>query len=272
MKSRESDGSDPILPDSCLNIWICNLPDSIAGFSQLPGGPIGSDGIVISYKYLIPSASALNSTDYNRGKTLTHLVASYLGVYELWNEENPCYDDYVYDTPIHNEPNHGGPMYFGHISTCPGNDLEMIINFMDNSFDSIAFMFTKGQVYRMHSVLNSLDFRGELGNNYIACNDSLVNLIDSISIQNPSQSQDIFKVYPNPTRNEINLDIDLSEVGPVYFHLFDITGKLLMQANWNELTSSYIQVIDVSNIHQGIYYISVSTTNEFKVFPITILN
>jgi hypothetical protein len=35
-----------------------------------------------------------------------HLVANYLGIYELWNEVTPCLaDDFVDETPNHNAPN-----------------------------------------------------------------------------------------------------------------------------------------------------------------------
>lgn len=272
MKSRETDGSDPILPERCLNIWVCNLPDSIAGFSQLPGGPLISDGIVISYKYLIPPLSLLNTSNYNKGKTLTHLVGSYLGVYELWNEKNPCYDDYVYDTPIHNEPNHGFEIFYTHYSTCPGNDIEMIINFMDNAVDSIALMFTKGQVYRMHYILNSTSFRGNLCSESIVCNDSIINANDNISNPGVVKSKEIFKVYPNPANSTIRLDIDIKQQNAVHFYLYDITGKILIHENWTEPVARYSRYIDVSTIHPGIYYIRLNTVNEYKICPITIIN
>ncbi len=270
MKSRDSDGSDPILPKNCLNIWICNLPDSIAGFSQMPGGPLASDGVVISYKYLIPSISTLKSLDYNKGKTLSHLVGSYLGVYELWNEENPCYDDYVYDTPLHNEPNHGFEIFDVHSSTCPGIEIEMIINHMDNAFDSMAVMFTKGQVSRMHSVLSSSLFRESLCSNIIQCNDS-IGTGDIISDPNISRSKDLFKVYPNPANNSIKVDINLTEQSAVSFILYDISGKVLIQEKWVELSSIFSKVIDVSNVYPGLYYIYLNSANENKVYPITIL-
>lgn len=272
MKSREDDGSDPILPSQCLNIWICNLPDSIAGFSQFPGGPGLSDGIVMSYKYLIPPSSQLNSLDYNKGKTLTHLVGNYLGVYELWNEENRCYDDYVYDTPIHNAPNNGFDISFGHVTTCPGNDPEMFINFMDNAFDSLAFMFTRGQVTRMQYVLSSNQYRGQLCNTQIVCNDSLTNIIDSVAIRKPDLSADIVKAYPNPTRGEIMIEFNMSKLLPVSIYIFDMTGKLLMKDQWQLPSNKFIKEYDISEFSQGLYYLSVRYKNETKTFPITILN
>lgn len=272
MKSRDSGGSDAVLPDQCLNIWICNLPDSIAGYAQYPGGPSATDGIVISYKYLIPSVAVLNSLDYNKGKTLTHLVGNYLGVYELWNEENPCYDDYVYDTPIHNEPNHGFDMYFGHITTCPGNDFEMIINFMDNTFDSLAFMFTKGQVDRMHCVLNSPKYRGLISNTMVVCNDTGTSIIDSITAQSTAFIEDDVKVYPNPTRGDVLVEVVLREVSPVTIFLFDMSGKKLLEEQWDENSRRYARHVGLTSFSEGLYYISVRTKFGNKIIPITLFN
>lgn len=270
MKSRNGEGSDPILPDQCLNIWICNLPDSIAGFAQYPGGPLSSDGIVISYKYLIPPASELNSIDYNKGKTLTHLVGNYLGVYDLWNETNPCYDDYVYDTPIHNEPNHGFDMIFGHVTCCPGNDLEMIINFMDNTFDSLAYMFTKGQVDRMHSVLSSNLYRGAITSSNVVCNYSFTSLIDSGSTQSTTFIDEFVKVYPNPAKELLIVELSLHDYSPINYTIYDISGKPLLVGKWQENKRNYNKELDLTTLPSGLFYLSIRSKTYFNVIPITI--
>jgi hypothetical protein len=57
-------------------------------------------------------------------RTLTHLMGNYLNLYDLWNESQPCADDYVDDTPIHNAPN-GRFWQYRHVSTCDGSPVEM---------------------------------------------------------------------------------------------------------------------------------------------------
>lgn len=272
MKSRETGGSNPVLPDNCLNIWICNLPDSIAGFSQMPGGPSMSDGIVMSYKYLMPPAHLINFSGYQKGKTLTHLVGNYLGLYELWNEENPCYDDYVNDTPVHNEPNFGFEIYYAHYTTCFTNVKEMVVNFMDNAIDSMAFIFTKGQAYRMQGVLSSPAYRGDLCQQGLFCNGGINTVVDTIPIPSIPPTENTFCVYPNPTKEKFYLDIEILEAGPIYFYLFDITGKLIRREIWNEPDKKYSKKIEVPTLHQGLYYISVSTMADFNVYPMVILN
>ncbi|HMP32402.1 MAG TPA: M43 family zinc metalloprotease, partial [Saprospiraceae bacterium] len=94
------------------------------------------------------------------GKTLVHLMGVYLGLQALWTNLE-CADDGVEDTPIHNAPN-SSCYGQGHISLCPGNPMEMVGNFMDSNPDDCAYMFTKGQVARMHATLGELGYRSHL--------------------------------------------------------------------------------------------------------------
>ena len=86
------------------------------------------------------------------GKTLTHLVGSYLGLTELWGKGR-CQDDRVADTPVHNAPNHRCPGK-GHLTFCEKGAYEMTMNFMDNTYDQCMYMFTNGQALRMQAVLS----------------------------------------------------------------------------------------------------------------------
>lgn len=138
----------------------------------MPGGPEETDGIVIDYQFF--GTIGTSREPYNDGKTLTHLVGSYLGLYELWNEERPCWDDYVNDTPIHNAPNYGPTNEYKHVSTCPGNPVEMSMNFMDNSDDEYLYLFTAGQMMRIHAVLTKGGPRHKLTNSQTLCSKDLL--------------------------------------------------------------------------------------------------
>ncbi len=141
-------GSTPWPVHAYCNVWVAALDGGMAGFAQMPGGPAGSDGIVLDYRYFarnIPGGGAVNGHPYMLGRTLTHLMGSYLNLYELWSELTPCGDDYVYDTPIHNAPNDDRADYrYTHISTCDGNPVEMVSNLMDNAPDAVQYLFTHG--------------------------------------------------------------------------------------------------------------------------------
>ncbi len=152
MKSATTGGSTAWNTEKYLNIWVVNLPDSISGYAQMPAGPIGTDGIVIDARYFGKKPTDDKTFPYTEGKTLIHLIGSYLNLYELWSETELCGDDFVEDTPIHNAPTLGCVDY-RHVSTCGDNPVAMTMNFMDNTNDDCQYMFTKGQLKRMHACL-----------------------------------------------------------------------------------------------------------------------
>ena len=81
---REAFGTKPVNPNKCLNIWVTPLKNNQAGFAQYPSGKSGKDGIVISPKYLATPNNV--GTKYGLGKTLTHLVGTYLGLTPVWGK------------------------------------------------------------------------------------------------------------------------------------------------------------------------------------------
>jgi Pregnancy-associated plasma protein-A len=160
--------SEPAWPaKNYLNIWVARLDEAAgAGWAQMPGGPQETDGIVIDDRFFLRAAQ----TD-QPNVTLSHLVASYLNLYELWNDTKHCQDDFVDDTPIHNAPNVGLPYpnESRHVSTCEGNPVEMRSNIMDNTGDVSQYLFTWGQIMRMHATLSPNGPRGELRKTELTC-------------------------------------------------------------------------------------------------------
>jgi hypothetical protein len=140
-----------------LNIWVCRLEGGLLSFSQMPGGPKDWDGVVINYVAFGTNGTA--TAPFNKGRTATSAIAKYLNLLNLWSED--CKDsDLVPDTPPQKGPNFGTPI-FPHISCKNGPHGDMFMNFMDYVDDEAMYMFTKGQVLRMHETL--LGSRRQLG-------------------------------------------------------------------------------------------------------------
>jgi len=138
-------GVDPWPTDEYLNIWVCNLGLGILGYSQFPGGPAETDGVVIGYKFFGTIGNL--KAPFNLGRTTTHEVGHWLNLRHIWGD-GPCgTDDHVHDTPAADAPNQG--CSFGH-SSC--GSVNMTQNFMDYTDDVCMNLFTQGQANRMRAL------------------------------------------------------------------------------------------------------------------------
>src|SRR3546814_875241 len=166
MKFTSSGGKDAWNTAEYLNIWVCDLKDgpsgSPLGYAQLPEGYISSpatDGVVI-----IPEAFGRNSTalNYDLGRTATHEVGHWAGLYHIWSKSGfkndpSCSDtDEVSDTPNQADANEQCASFPN--PSC-GNTSDMFMNYMDYSYDACLNMFTEGQITRMRANFDTGGFR-----------------------------------------------------------------------------------------------------------------
>ncbi|KAG8805271.1 hypothetical protein FRC18_006763 [Serendipita sp. 400] len=141
-----------------LNVYTVGFKGSgLLGYATWPWdyskNPV-DDGVVILYSS-IPGGSTAN---FNEGKTLTHEVGHWLGVYHVFDDlQRSCDDtDYVSDTPAQKTPTNGCPTSKDSCPTKPG--LDSIHNYMDYSYDPCMNAFTPGQIDRMKK--QSFTYRG----------------------------------------------------------------------------------------------------------------
>jgi Pregnancy-associated plasma protein-A len=135
-----------------LNIWVCTLSDNLLGYAQFPGGPAKTDGVVILNTAF--GAAGTAAAPFNLGRSTTHEVGHYLNLRHIWGDTPDCSGtDFVADTPNAETSNFGKPT-FPHVSCNNGPNGDMFMNYMDYSDDDSMFMFTPGQVSRMHATLD----------------------------------------------------------------------------------------------------------------------
>ena len=266
MKYASSNGSNAILTDYLVNIWVCDLKGNHnAGFAQRPGGDPGTDGIVIDYQYMMGHGQT--HLEYNLGKTLTHLMANYLNLHDLWGEN--CMDDKVSDTPIHNAANFGCPEY-AHVTLCDNSFVtEMSMNFLDNTNDACQYMFTNGQKVRMHATVSEGGPRFNLRvpgdceeqNRTIELDDLLNNSNDA------ELSESEFQIYPNPTSGEIIVQTPIIE-GNYILEVISTDGQILMN---RQFQNGINQSIDLSkDLLPGLYFLKISDSSQSRSFQIVL--
>lgn len=247
MKFSTEMGDDAWDSKSYLNIWVCNM-DKYAGYAAMPGTAAAKDGIVVSYK----SFGVNPSSVYGMGKTAVHEVAHWLGLKHIWGDAY-CGDDGVDDTPKQASYTTGCPTTIR--VTCGNAPYgDMYMNFMDITNDQCLKMFTNGQKDKMRSLFEPGGIRESLINSKGFDMPLLSEIL--LPTEDPKWLEP--KLYPNPATNEIKLDLayDIRWIGEKIF-VTNMTGQSIV----NLLVTAKNQVIDVSRLQPGIYFLAAKRTD-----------
>lgn len=152
VKFKASGGAAAWNTKKYLNIWVCTLSGGLLGYAQFPGGPVKTDGVVILNTAFGTNGSA--TAPFNLGRTTTHEIGHYFNLRHIWGDTPDCSgSDLVADTPNAEDANFGKPTW-PLVSCSNGPNGDMFMNYMDYVDDDAMFMFTPGQVARMHATLD----------------------------------------------------------------------------------------------------------------------
>jgi hypothetical protein len=155
IKSSASGGADAWPADRYLNMWTGRLSGGLLGYAQFPGGPPGTDGVVILHSAFGTTGTA--TAPFHLGRTATHEVGHFLNLFHIWGDDGSgCGgSDEVDDTPNQGGENVGVPT-FPHVSCNNGPNGDLFMNYMDYVDDAVMVMFTNGQSARMEACLDGV--------------------------------------------------------------------------------------------------------------------
>jgi len=240
IKDSAAGGHDIWDRNNYLNIWVGRLSGSILGYAQMPGGPAGSDGVVVDYRYFGTQGTGSQSP-YNRGRTATHEVGHWFGLWHIWGDAN-CGNDFVSDTPVSQDANYGCPAYpsiscnNGANNNTAGGDMHM--NYMDYTDDRCMYMFTQGQVTRVTNFLTTISRSGLLSSYALTGNSEIVE--DDAAIQ----------IFPNPSSDgQFNIAIDYRIRENARVSVMNSIGAEIM------ILDSEVAQVNLSQFGAGIYFL-----------------
>ncbi|PWH85315.1 M43 family zinc metalloprotease [Brumimicrobium oceani] len=255
IKSTQNGGIDPWDQSRYMNIWVGNMEilglTALLGYAtppaNLPNWPGGttagmSDGVVIQYQAFgsnNPNPLLLGGGAHTvLGRTLTHEVGHYLGLRHIWGDGDCTNQDGIDDTPNAIEQSTGCDTTANTcIDNIQGFDLpDMLENYMDYTNEDCQNSFTEGQVDLMHGVLENQRY------------DLVYNNPASVSTE-----ELVATIYPNPTRNVLNIQLDNGVINAV--EVYNAYGQKLISS---EESNSAIQ-LDVSELKQGVYFVRIFT-------------
>lgn len=266
VKHAETGGLNSWDAQHYLNIWVCDIAGGILGYAFNPGLqiPEDEDGVVIYYRSLPGS----NYAPYDLGKTAVHEVGHYFGLKHIWGDDNgacsgtdfqgalAAYDD----TPNQADQTFGCPAGIKTDNCSPAAPGILYENYIDYTDDACMYMFTKGQVFLMETVLATL--RPELLNANGCTAPVLLNRnVSAKRIVSPgpnicsSSFQPTLLIKNIGTETLTSLTITASVDGGAHSSTTNWTGSLPSLA---EIT---IPLSTVSGLTTGNHQLSIYTTN-----------
>jgi hypothetical protein len=158
VKSSATGGANPWDVTKYVNIWVCNLGNTLLGYGEFPTASLSNTwGLVLHYKYTGSGGSAVSP--YNLGRTGTHEFGHCFNLFHIWGDDGTACtgSDQCSDTPNQSDE-HYGCFTQGSIQTdacSPASPGVMWMNYMDYTNDACMYMFTAQQCARMEAVVNT---------------------------------------------------------------------------------------------------------------------
>ncbi len=242
-------GIDVWDPQKYINVYIVNRDECNAlGEAVFPwDASQEEDGIIVDFRVVGSIGTASGNSPFHKGLTLVHEMGHYFGLYHLSADVSNCMgSDLVDDTPPQSKEYLGCPDY-PQIS-CGNNNMTM--NYMSLVNDVCMKLFTKGQVRRMHEII-------EIYKKTLAENSCLTISLGRIN--------DVYLISAGSDWLLLN---SKNEKWTAFLELYDNSGKLIWKHHAiNSLTVTV--PYDGTIMPSGIYFLRIYDENNYKNFKIS---
>ncbi|MBK7666478.1 MAG: T9SS type A sorting domain-containing protein [Sphingobacteriaceae bacterium] len=79
--------------------------------------------------------------------------------------------------------------------------------------------------------------------------------------ENATVLESVSNIYPNPSTNNANINVVLTDEAPVKIQVFNSLGSLVYNSTEQNLNGKNKLAVDCSNFHSGLYFITVTAGN-----------
>ena len=91
------------------------------------------------------------------------------------------------------------------------------------------------------------------------------------SVNDAKENDQWISLYPNPSRNNSFLSIDLDKESVVQISIYQINGALVASKEYDRLSSGQTQLpLEINNINPGIYFVKVMTEDETGIIKLIV--
>lgn len=91
-----------------------------------------------------------------------------------------------------------------------------------------------------------------------------------VGINNINNYVSNINTYPNPTSDNITIELYAQKVSTIKLQLVDLTGKLIKEINVGEIQGNYKHTISTTGISKGIYFLKVTANDAVETKKIII--
>lgn len=96
-------------------------------------------------------------------------------------------------------------------------------------------------------------------------------LTSTISTGIADEKANLFKLYPNPTSGDLNLELLQAVQAKLQLEIFSLQGQLISSESISNGTSGEVIHVSTANLSQGVYYLRLSSDKDYSVLKFDII-
>jgi hypothetical protein len=94
---------------------------------------------------------------------------------------------------------------------------------------------------------------------------------NSVAVQNVSGSAAAVRVFPNPSSDQLNIEMNLKEATPLLIEITDLMGKVVLIREAENVSGAYSAVVNTQGLPCGNYILRVKTNNATAIEKVNIV-